>query len=221
MDAIPAIGRFNSDAPKFGPQVLFWLGLCTRAHLPERHFRQVAKMVHQPSQLQAIHLLLGILEKGGIGVMIGPSGVGKTQMAVALAVRHIIDSKAAPRRSAADGPRYATAAEMFRELRSAFGTGAHQSEASMLARFTRPPLLIIDEVHEIKSSDYELRRLTEIIDVRYRKMVPTILISNLGRAELSQQLGPSVISRIFECGQLVDFTNCPSHRGEQVAAYVV
>lgn len=178
-------------------------------------------MNDNPAQTKAVDVLMDVIEDGGIGVIIGPSGVGKTQVAVALAVRQIFRLNANSLRAAIDHPRYFSAAEMFRELRSSFATDSRQSEIAAMARLIRPPLLVIDEVQEIKSSDYELRRLTEIIDTRYRNLVPTIIISNLGRLELSKQLGPSVVSRIFECGELIDFSNCPSYRGESVATHVV
>ena len=75
-----------------------------------------------------------------------------------------------------------------------------KSAAEVIISFLTPKLLIIDELQEAKGSDFEDRTLTAIIDGRYDRAVDTIIITNLTTDAMGEALGPSIVSRMRECG---------------------
>ena len=131
-----------------------------------------------------------------IVALLGPRGTGKTQMAVSLAVASIL----------ADGTRrftarYIRAADLFRQIRAAMrGDG----EDKLVREVSGSGLLIIDEAHERSGTEFEDRTLVNILDARYGGLRPTILISNQMRDAFSDSMGPSVCSRMCECGSVVE-----------------
>ena len=140
---------------------------------------------------------------GFLIAFIGGRGPGKTQMGVEL-----IKLATAGLLSA----RYATAMEFFIEVKGAYrdDSGA-PSERLVIDRYTRPRLLILDEIHERGATAWEDRLLTHLVDIRYRELRDTILIGNLSAVQLEDELGKSITSRLVETGGIVEF-NWPSFR---------
>ena len=66
----------------------------------------------------------------------------------------------------------------------------------MMAKLTMVTCLVLDEIGVQSGSEYEKKRLFQIIDGRIKNGRPTILISNLDRDELKALLTPRVMSRI-------------------------
>lgn len=133
---------------------------------------------------------------GALIVLLGPRGCGKTQLAVA-AMDLVCHSAQA---------RYATAMEIFLELRGSFGPAAKESEKSVLERFCTPGLLVIDESQERGETPFEDRALNFIIDKRYRECLPTIVISNQTAPEFFKAMGASITDRAHEGGAVFSFT---------------
>jgi DNA replication protein DnaC len=152
------------------------------------------------------------LGTGFLVAFIGGRGPGKTQMAVELI-----------KLAAAGGmrPKYTTAMEFFIAVKGAYrddqGT---PSEALVIAQYSRPRLLVIDEVQERGATPWEDRLLTHLVDVRYREMRDTILIGNLDLESLRTEVGPSIVSRLIETGGVVQF-DWPSFRSGKPAPSAV
>lgn len=104
--------------------------------------------------------------------------------------------------------RYTTAPKFFRELLAGMRDGY---EADVIRDHARVGFLVIDEAHEKANTDYEDRRLNEIIDLRYGQERDTLLISNLDRSEFASSLGPGIIDRMAQCGGLIE-CDWPSFR---------
>lgn len=141
-------------------------------------------------------LLKGV-KNGGIIAMIGERGTGKTRLSAEVLRHH-----------ARIAGRYTTAMGLFLRIRSTFGAkGANRpTEANIVAELTETPLLIIDEIQERGDSAWEDRILTHLLDARYGAMAPTIIIGNLTRDAMSDNLGDSISSRLMETGGVLEVT---------------
>lgn len=134
------------------------------------------------------------LSQGGGLVMCGMPGTGKTHLACAIA--HEIAQRG--RTSL-----FVSAVSAVRRVKQTYSRDSNETEAEAIARFVSPELLIVDEVGVQFGSDTEKMILFEIINTRYEQMMPTILISNLTREELSAFVGERVMDRMSEGGGVV------------------
>lgn len=146
------------------------------------------------------------IDDGGFAVLIGPSGGGKTQLSVAAMARHFF------KQWANTSPAfYVTANDLFLRLRSAMaGVGA--SEDTLFSVYKRCDLLVLDELAEFSGTDYETRRLVDLIDFRYRNKLPMILAGNGSRETFSRRMGPSIISRCQEVSAIIETDAWPNFR---------
>ena len=159
---------------------------------------------------------LATVNSGGIVVMYGAHGTGKTRMAWELA------KKCSPKdaqysiggvgwtTSKRDRPAiYTTAVGLFLEIRDTFSKDAESSEMQVVRKHTDAGLLVIDEIQEKGSSQFEDRKITQIIDARYMHERPTILIANYNKREFADALSPATLDRIREngCGPYFDWAS--------------
>lgn len=132
------------------------------------------------------------LKQGGGMVMTGKPGTGKNHLALAIA-KHVITEHQS-------SALFTTALRVARKFKSSWGKNAEITEQEVIEAYTSPDLLIIDEVGVQFGSESEKLILFEIINTRYEKMRPTILISNLPKDELSAFIGERVIDRMNDGG---------------------
>jgi DNA replication protein DnaC len=156
--------------------------------------------------LAGIALAAPVIETGGIVVLHGKRGTGKTQMAaeIARSKRFPFDAANGPERKRS--AHYQTAMRFFLTVRTTFKKNSDKTELEIIDRMTEPGLLVIDELQERGETAFEDRLLTHLIDARYGACRPTILIANLSKEELGKSLGPSIVDRIHENGRCIDFT---------------
>jgi DNA replication protein DnaC len=161
--------------------------------LPRRHTQNARKATaskHKEWQY-LLATLYGSLGTGTIRALLGGRGTGKTQAAVILCMH--AESK---------GMRtdFMNAYGMFAEIRKTFdGDGSHSGAVRKLCL---PNVLVIDELNEIKGSTWERQTLSHIVDVRYQRMLDTVLISNHTPGEFRDAVGESIVDRIRETGGL-------------------
>lgn len=132
------------------------------------------------------------LKQGGGLVICGKPGTGKNHLAFAIA-KHVISEYQA-------SVRFTSAIRIARNFKSTWSRTAEKTEAEVIAEYSSPDLLIIDEIGVQFGSDAEKMILFEIINNRYEDMKPTILISNLPKDELSAFIGERVIDRMNDGG---------------------
>lgn len=133
-----------------------------------------------------------VLTPGSIIVLNGRYGTGKTVLSTFLARVMYRRKKRVLYTKTYD---YAMA------LRETFNGGG--SESAVMARYKSPYLLVLDEYHEVKDSDFTGPALERLIDYRHQNGKPTIIIANYNPGALETHLGPAIVSRIHLCGTII------------------
>lgn len=131
---------------------------------------------------------------GGGLVLCGKPGTGKTHLSTSIC-NHLI----AQGRSAL----FASVMAAVRRVNETYQRGSTETMQQVLARFFEPDLLVLDEIGLQRGSDNEYLVLYEIINGRYERVKPTILISNLDEAAMTQYVGDRVMDRMREGGGVV------------------
>lgn len=138
----------------------------------------------QPSikreQIESLHEL-GFVERKENVVLLGPPGVGKTHLAVSLAVA-----------AAQSGRRvyYGTLAELITSLEEAQAAGRL---ARRLATLTYPSLLVVDEIGYLPVTRTGAVLFFQLIGRRYER-ASTVLTSNKSFEEWGEVLGDEVMA---------------------------
>jgi DNA replication protein DnaC len=161
-------------------------------------------------------LALATSDSGGIVVMYGTNGTGKTRMAYEVAKKctpkdsHFSVGGMGWNSGKKERPAiYTTAVDLFMEIRDTFRPDSEQSEMAVVKKYTEAGLLVLDEFQERGETPFEDRKITSIIDARYQNERPTILISNHSREEFASKLSAAVLDRIREngCGLHFNWTS--------------
>lgn len=167
-----------------------------------------------PAKVQALAACGGFVEAfeenfavGRSVMLLGTVGTGKTHLGTAML-------QAVIREHALDGlvGLYATAGSIIRDVKATFGNRG-RTEADVYADLIRPDLLVIDEVGVQHGTDFERQVLFEVINGRYEKIKPTIVVSNLGVPELRQCLGDRAVDRLRDKSGIVVVFRWASARG--------
>lgn len=148
-------------------------------------------------------------EHGTCLILRGAPGTGKNHLATAIA-RSVLARGCTVLN--------ATAHEIIGRVREGWGRveGAPRlSEREVIAEFAALDLLIIDEVgRAYRSRDgADSIELFNVIDARYRRLAPTLVISNLDREGIRAALGAAAYDRLREGGGKLANFDWSSHRG--------
>lgn len=142
-------------------------------------------------------------QESGKGLYLcGGVGTGKTHLAVAV-MNSLIQEKGIP-------SLFVTVPELLDNLRGAYNDpGRNLDEWMDTVRGAE--LLVLDDLGSEKPTLWVKERLFVIIDHRYRAVLPTIITSNIGPKDVSEQLGPRTASRIISMCEWVDIDG-PDYR---------
>lgn len=153
----------------------------------------------EPKQIKALTICREYAENfgehfdaGRCLLLLGNVGTGKTHLATAIANHVMLNSAATAV--------YRTVGGILQHIKGSYDRESGYSEADAFAAYTKPSLLIIDEVGATKPTEFELASLFNIINGRYEEQLPTIVISNLPAGELSGALGERCVDRLREGG---------------------
>ena len=130
-------------------------------------------------------------------ILCGKPGTGKTHL-VSVICRQIATQHNAQ-------PIYTTASKMLRHIRASYGRQATYTEAEAMDKYINSDLLALDEIGVKLPSEHDRSMLFEIVDERYQRRLPTIIISNLNIDEISKQTDARMVDRLSENGNLLIF----------------
>ena len=133
-----------------------------------------------PRKIRDLAALSFVEDKSNV-VFLGPPGVGKTMLAVALAVAAC---------QAGFSIYYTTLDDLIRQLKIAEAAGRYPKK---LQTYLRPAVLIVDEVGYLPLSRTEANMVFQLISRRYERG-STIITSNKSFAEWGQVLGDDVLA---------------------------
>lgn len=127
------------------------------------------------------------LEQPGYGLLVvGPVGTGKTYLAAAIA-RWAIE---ADMRVC-----FTRASDFFAELRDVYHI-VGGSEASVMEKYKKPHLLILDDLGSGSLSDHERRSTLSLLDSRLNYLLPTVVTSNLTLERIGALMDERIASRL-------------------------
>lgn len=143
------------------------------------------------------------LQRGDSLIFLGAPGTGKSHLAAAI-LQAILPEYCGL---------YTTCAAVIRSVRATWRQGSERSEGQVLAMLAEVPLLVIDEVGVQYGTDSEQNILFDLLDRRYRDMMPTLLLANLRlkreRPEdapgLREVVGERIYDRLTETAKVVVF----------------
>ncbi len=146
-----------------------------------------------------------VLATGRSALFVGKFGTGKTHIAVGIALQIM-----RARRTAL----FITTVRALRRVKDTWSRDSKETESQAIASLVFPDLLILDEVGVQFGSEAEKIILFDVLNERYEKRKPTLLLSNLPTTDVRAFLGERIYDRLREDGgQFVAF-DWESHRGK-------
>jgi DNA replication protein DnaC len=157
-------------------------------------------------RLQLLGSFLGpeLVSEGRSLVLSGPTGTGKTRLAISIAYRAIQNGFEA---------RFSTAAELIEELSNAARTG---QLGNALHAYIHPHVLVIDEVGYLSLSDNAANVLFQVVNERYLRRKPMLFTTNKplaawGHVLHDPDLAEAILDRVLERGRHIQLRG-PSYR---------
>jgi DNA replication protein DnaC len=157
-------------------------------------------------RLQLLGSFLGpeLVSEGRSLVLSGPTGTGKTRLAISIAYRAIQNGFEA---------RFSTAAELIEELSNAARTG---QLGKTLHAYIHPHVLVIDEIGYLSLKDNAANVLFQVVNERYLRRKPMLFTTNKplaawGHVLHDPDLAEAILDRVLERGRHIQLRG-PSYR---------
>ena len=143
-----------------------------------------------------------VMRTGRSAVFVGKVGTGKTHLAVGIALSIMQQQRS---------PVFVTVQRLIRRVKDSWRT-KEETESEVINAFASPDLLILDEIGVQFGSEFEKQILFDVLNERYEKLKPSILLSNIPREQLADYLGERVTDRLRENGGALIGFNWDSYR---------
>lgn len=158
--------------------------------------------VNNPGQESALSVAKEYAEnfnkhlKNGTGLIFsGLPGTGKSHLAAAI-LQQIMPGNSGL---------YITCMGLIRSVRGTWRKDSDKSESEVLRSFCNVPLLVLDEIGVQYGTDGEQTILFDVLDRRYREMMPTILLTNQAKQGFKDFIGDRSFDRLVETSRWVAF----------------
>jgi DNA replication protein DnaC len=148
-----------------------------------------------------------VMKTGRSALFIGKYGTGKTHLACAIGMR-LMQRDQRP-------VLFSTVFRAVRRVKDTWSAGSLETESQAIAALTFPHLLILDEVGVQHGSDTEKLIVFDLINERYERRRPTLLLSNFDVETVRRYLSERVFDRLREDGGEVVVFNWSSNRGAE------
>lgn len=137
-----------------------------------------------------------IVRKRGDGLVFsGLPGTGKSHLATAI-LQAILPEHCGL---------YMTCMGMIRTIRGTWRKDSERGETEVLNTIARAPLLVLDEIGVQYGTDGEQTIIFDVLDRRYRDMMPTVLLTNQAKQGFKDFIGERSFDRLTETGRWVSF----------------
>ena len=143
-----------------------------------------------------------VMKTGRSAIFVGKVGTGKTHLAVGIALSIMEQQRS---------PLFTTVQRLVRRVKDSWRT-KEETESEVIEAFASPDLLILDEIGVQFGSEFEKQILFDVLNERYEKLKPSILLSNIPREQLGEYLGERVTDRLRENGGKMIPFDWDSHR---------
>jgi DNA replication protein DnaC len=192
-----------------------WVEKQQRAGIPER-FRDrsldsyAATTDGQKAALrwatEYAHQFDEVLASGRSMLFLGRPGTGKTHLGCAIG-NYLLRKGATVY--------YSTVQRAMRRIKDTWNRDSAELEGDAIRAMTGPDLLILDEIGVQFGSDTEKNLTFDLLNERYERLKPTLLLSNLAKEDVARFLGERVMDRLREDGGRVITFDWESHRRKQ------
>lgn len=119
----------------------------------------------------------------GDGIYIcGAQGAGKTWMACRIAKEWLAEGMGSVR--------FVPSVQLLAEIADTYG-GRSEGEGSVMARYTKCSLLVVDDLGKEVPSTWALSKLFALFDTRYANNRPTIITTQFGTDALAKRMAQS------------------------------
>lgn len=118
------------------------------------------------------------LEKNSL-YFFGSYGTGKTFLSAAIANALIEEEERVL---------YTRFGELCRDVRRAYDAGSKENDTAILRPYKKCRLLVLDDLGKEKFTDWSIALLFELIDSRYRDMMPTVITANYSVEETVKKM---------------------------------
>jgi DNA replication protein DnaC len=179
------------EAKEREAKLLAWQKSIEGSGIPDRFQNRSLKsfVATHPAQKRALAFATAyadgfdeVLSTGRSAIFVGRPGTGKTHLSAGIGLRIMHrDNRTVL---------FTTTLRLMRRIKGSWRKDSDESESKAISFFVQPDLLILDEVGQQFGSETEKLILFDILNERYEKCKPTLLIANIPLEDYRRQDDP-------------------------------
>jgi len=195
-------------------QIAAWQKRLGTSGIPERFWDRSFEnyQAKKPGQQKALQFARQyadgfdeVLASGRCAIFLGNKGTGKNHLASSICLQLMRAKRPVL---------FTTVLRAVRRVKDTWRKDSRENESEAVAALVFPDLLILDEVGVQFGSEAERIILFDVLNERYEKRKPTILLSNLSKDDVCTFLGERIYDRLREDGGTVVVFDWESYRGK-------